>query len=68
MAYTYMAHTYPTYNYIIGGTQSRTGNSKQYGELGELEAVRGTGGTRSSTGNSKADGEFKAAGSSYIII
>ena len=43
--YTYMAHTYPTYNYIIGGTQSRTGNSKQYGELGELEAVRGTGGT-----------------------
>ena len=45
MAYTYMAHTYPTYNYIIGGTQSRTGNSKQYGELGELEAVRGTGGT-----------------------
>jgi hypothetical protein len=36
------------------------------GELGELEAVRGTRGTRSSTGNSKADGEFKAAGS-YII-
>ena len=31
------------------------------GDLGELEAVRGTGGTRS-TGNSKADGEFEAAG------
>ena len=50
MAYTYMAHTYPTYNYITGGTQSRTGNSKQYGELGELEAARGT---QRPMGNSK---------------